>query len=1030
MNTEEKKPIEGEQTEDVKPSKQTQNPAAAKSVSRQKNTLPKNAMIAIIAGAAVLLIAAVVLTLVLTGVIGGKKPDNSGGGNGQGGGNVDAAGNVSFTVSLTTAGGMKLTDHPVYIRENDANGEIVAYAATDDSGNAALTIPANQYDKNKNYVVVLGTLEGYNTASSYPLVGANLPLIVSSQLLPDIGFTGLSYEIGDVMHDFSVKTTTGTTVTLSELLKEKEAVLLNFWFSECGPCQSEFPFMQAAYEKYQDKLAIIALNPPDSPSQDSIETIRQFKDEYGLTFDVAQDPNGAIKNTFGVQNYPVSVMIDRYGVVCVLEEGAITSEYVFDQIFSHFTADNYQQKLIYEYSDIVPPVMPDVDMPSSDEISNIFDKGNIPGITYLPYRDDTSESEKEYSWPFIIGEVEVGGQTYDVIQTSNSKVESSFCQMVFNVDLKKDEVLAFDYYSVTELGSDILYVIVNDKDIYSISGQNNNGWETCYSYVAEADGTYEVALVYLKDNSTDHEIDAVYLKNLRIVGIDDIDSPTYIFRYAVSNPDFYGGYDDDDYVKIFMGSDGYYHVDSATGPLLLANLMGFSRFSETSSAYIMITELYEEQTITLGQYNAMIDYCNYAANSDIYGVTPVTDELIESLKLLSPHYGDPNNDKDWIKFCCYYDAYGTNGEQLEDPIKGLASFSAYDVIVSENGDEDFPNSFTYNKVIMPRGLISKFTPTVSGVYIITSKAPDPANEGYDLLTEAWIFTNDNVGDRETPWYTYENVDRFNSADENNCRMIVYLEAGKDYYIDIAYSNVYQEGTISYRVERLGDEGYYRFSIASPGYFTTTESSTGDMTSWIIHGGINVKLGDDGIWREERTDGREGSILYADFTMSTPIINKSIYEMIEMGAFNFSISEDDEDIVDILRMYDGDIEACREYLKESWGEYYEENAEKFKIDEVFEGIYHGDGEDYTEEMKEYYNEKLIVAGYNADLDEVISEGDERIGCVIVDARLSEILQLLMDKYTFMNGTEPNTWSVENSWTKLCYYSQYFCAATPN
>ena len=56
-----------------------------------------------------------------------------------------------------------------------------------------------------------------------------------------------------------------------------------------------------------------------------------------------------------------------------------------------------------------------------------------------------------------------------------------------------------------------------------------------------------------------------------------------------------------------------------------------------------------------------------------------------------------------------------------------------------------------------------------------------------------------------------------------------------------------------------------------------------------------------------------------------------------------------------------------------------------------------------------------------IEEVIAEGDARIGCVAVDAELAKILQQLMDKYTFEG--------VENSWLKLCYYEQYFCAATP-
>ena len=46
------------------------------------------------------------------------------------------------------------------------------------------------------------------------------------------------------------------------------------------------------------------------------------------------------------------------------------------------------------------------------------------------------------------------------------------------------------------------------------------------------------------------------------------------------------------------------------------------------------------------------------------------------------------------------------------------------------------------------------------------------------------------------------------------------------------------------------------------------------------------------------------------------------------------------------------------------------------------------------------------------------GRERNGCVAVDERLAELLQLLMDKYTFKG--------VENSWLKLCYYYDYLGA----
>ena len=55
---------------------------------------------------------------------------------------------------------------------------------------------------------------------------------------------------------------------------------------------------------------------------------------------------------------------------------------------------------------------------------------------------------------------------------------------------------------------------------------------------------------------------------------------------------------------------------------------------------------------------------------------------------------------------------------------------------------------------------------------------------------------------------------------------------------------------------------------------------------------------------------------------------------------------------------------------------------------------------TEEITEYYNG-------------IITEGELEVrGCVAVNEELAELLQMLMDKYTFKD--------VENSWVKLCYY----------
>lgn len=966
----------------------------------------------------------------------GDDTDEPGGNNGPGGsgGGDGSSETVTYTVKIVTMGGMPIANHPVYIYEyiDGSIGEIIdgAYAATDSEGKASFNLPEGKYAAKVN----LGLPEGYNAESFYPFVSNDLNITLTSSVISDPSLIGVSYSTGDIIHDFTfnstilVKDENGNMVTedqvftLSEVLKEKEAVLINFWYTSCSWCITEFPLMQEAYEKYQDDIAIIALDPPEIASDTQID-LESFQRSYGLSFNVALDTAG-LYSAFGVTGYPTSVMIDRYGVITFIHSGAITSERVFDVIFDFFTADDYKQQLVYDFDDIVPKEKPDVEQPDSSVIAGAFEKDGEKPLN-VEYRNDEDD---EYSWPFINGVIDGGDENINCIYPSNSYKEGSYAQLIFDIPLAAGEALAFDYFASTERGADMLYVVVNGKDIYTISGESEE-WKTCYAFVAEETDVYEVGLVYMKDSSDDVGADTVYLKDLRVVTEYDITEETYIIRFAATNPDDFSEYKD--YVEEYLGTDGYYHVGSPDGPILLADLMGYTRFSENNTVYYMATELANNGDISNEEYNKIIEYCNYASNSAIYGACSVTPELKELLDKIVYYFGNSENKDDWKRICCYYDAYGTDGKQLEDPIKGLSFFSAYDVIESEQGSTDFPNSFTYDRVIMPRGLLGKFTPTVSGTYLIMSNTYDEENDTH-AECNAWIFVEGENGER-TEWLTYDNVDRFNTTDNNNCYIVAYFEAGVNYYIDIAYYDVYGVGTIDYRVERLGGEGYYRFSLASPGFFTTLESATGDITGYIISGGIDLELGEDGIWREKRTDGREGSIIYADFTMKTPLFSHTLTEMIELGAFDFSRTENDQQILNYIALNDGDVDKCDAYLREYWGEDYAEYAEIYKLEEVYnayltDGDYHGEGKNYTS-LARSYAQKIISVGYNEQLGENIAEGDERIGCVVVTEELAALLQLLMNKYTFMNGVEPNQTPVENSWAKLCYYTQYFNASTP-
>ena len=887
---------------------------------------------------------------------------------------------LDFSVTVKSAGGLPLSGVNVYVYTDNTLEDLVNYGTTDALGQTKISMKSAQ-----GYVAVLSGLpEGYKTEASYPLTGLATEITVTSSVIDSTDHSGKSYQLGDVMRDFSVVDTDGNTQKLSELLKTKDMVLINFWYTTCSWCVKEFPYMDSVYQQYKDQIEIVALN-HSSLSGDSEEGIENFKNKFyenyvgdgrtgGLSFPMAKDYTG-MGQAFNLQGYPTSVVVDRYGVICLIESGGIVSETPFVAMFDHFTAENYEQKLLHSLDELTPAEKPNVSMPSSDEIAGVFNQGDLT----VTYRPETEDKNADMYWPFVIKEKD-GDK---VIVPANTGRDGSVSILYADVTMKAGEALAFDYWASSEQGADLLYVLVDAKDIYQISGQSDK-WNTCYTYVALEDGTYEVAFCYMKDTTDSAGDDTVYLRNLRVVKENQIDLPTYIPRYAATKPAADGfGYQE--YITpVYNETDGLWHVGSENGPLLLVNLMMATQFSNNpifSHAYNGEIELNGKN-----YYEELVEYCNYASNASIYGYCSINQELKELLEIVANAIGlETDNPNQWLQMCAYYDCYGTDGVQLDDPIRGLAPYSAY---TAELGADNY---VYYDRVIMPRGLLYKFVPEQSGAYRITSNS--------DWQVDGWVFHADR-----TEYYVYEGGERM-YYDPNNISMVVYFEAGKDYYIDIAFYDVYQVGGFTFSVEFLG-ASYDLFTAASPGYFTfpdgeIVEDSMNDLAE-ILSGGIKIALGEDGYYHELREDGTLGSVIYADFIGLTAIFSHSLEAMIERNAFNFSLTESDQEILNYLALY-GD--QTKEKLKEIWGDEYDGYAEIYRLDEVLAGKTHGKGQDLTDEIKTYLDKKIPASADAPELE----------GCVAVDAHLAELLQTLMDKYTFAG--------VDFSWAKLCYYYQH-------
>ena len=173
-----------------------------------------------------------------------------------------------------------------------------------------------------SYLVKLSNLpQGYEANETYRFGSNTVNITIRKAAVQnELDHSQAQYAEGKTMTDFALTDTDGNVYRLSELLKEKQLVVLDFWYTACEPCKLEFPFFESAIQNYGDNMALLAIDPIDS-----VNAIKALRDKLNVTFPMMKDTCNLYLG-FDITSYPVTVFIDANGRILEIHSGAFLTE--------------------------------------------------------------------------------------------------------------------------------------------------------------------------------------------------------------------------------------------------------------------------------------------------------------------------------------------------------------------------------------------------------------------------------------------------------------------------------------------------------------------------------------------------------------------------------------------------------------------------------------------------------------------------------------------------------------------------------
>ena len=129
--------------------------------------------------------------------------------------------------------------------------------------------------------------------------------------------------------DFTFYHLDGSAANLSDYFGKP--MVLNFWSSNCGPCRSEMPDFQRAYEELGDAVNFVMVNVTDG-YWDTVDSASSYVAEEGFTFPVFYDTDNHAAYTYGITGLPTTFFLSAEGNLVAGRSGAMNYDILMSGI--------------------------------------------------------------------------------------------------------------------------------------------------------------------------------------------------------------------------------------------------------------------------------------------------------------------------------------------------------------------------------------------------------------------------------------------------------------------------------------------------------------------------------------------------------------------------------------------------------------------------------------------------------------------------------------------------------------------------